>query len=58
MELEGLKRAITFLERYVQVKDVVTDRHSTVKKFMKEQRPEMKHYFDVWHVTKGKNWKN
>jgi hypothetical protein len=31
MELEGLKRGMTFLERHVKVKDLVTDRHSMVK---------------------------
>jgi hypothetical protein len=53
MELEGLKRGMTFLERHVKVKDLVTDRHSMVKKYMRENHKEKNHYFDAWHVAKG-----
>ena len=54
MELEGLKRGMTFLERHVKVKDLVTDRHSMVKKYMRENHKDKNHYFDVWHVAKGR----
>ncbi|XP_060085555.1 uncharacterized protein LOC132564967, partial [Ylistrum balloti] len=54
MELEGLKRCLKFLqEEGVDVSDLVTDRHSQVKKFMKTERPDINHWFDVWHVAKG-----
>lgn len=36
MELEGLKRSIAFLEKHVTVESIVTDRHSMVKKYMRE----------------------
>ena len=53
MEFEGLKRAIAFLEGHVHIKDLVTDRHSMVKKFIREQHPDKNHNFDVCHVVKG-----
>ncbi|XP_033725378.1 uncharacterized protein LOC117315337 [Pecten maximus] len=54
MELEGLKRSISHLEENdISLKNLVTDRHVMVKKFMREQHPNTDHYFDVWHVAKG-----
>ena len=53
MELEGLKRGTTFLERHVKVKDLVTDRHSMVKKYTRENHTDKNHYFHVWYVPKG-----
>lgn len=55
MELEGLQRSLTFLrhECGLQVSHLVTDRHSSVKKYMREQQPDIIHWFDVWHVAKG-----
>ncbi|KAJ8301015.1 hypothetical protein KUTeg_022534 [Tegillarca granosa] len=58
MELEGLKRGLQYLDNEnVKVQEIVTDRHSQVKKFMKSDRPNIKHYFDVWHMAKGVNSK-
>ncbi|XP_071160693.1 uncharacterized protein [Mytilus edulis] len=53
MELEGLKRALGFLKDYVNIKEVVTDRHSSIKKYMRISEGDKKHLFDVWHVAKG-----
>ncbi|CAC5407917.1 unnamed protein product [Mytilus coruscus] len=53
MELEGLKRALGFLKDYVNIKEVVTDRHSSIKKYMRISQGDKKHLFDVWHVSKG-----
>ena len=53
MELEGPQRSQGFLEdEDVTITDIITDRHSSVKKYMREQQPEIKHWFDVWHVAK------
>ena len=41
MELEGLKRGMTFLERLVKVKDLVTDLHSMVKKYTRENNKDL-----------------
>ena len=55
MELEGLKRGLRHITELngVQVHDLVTDRHVMIKSYMKTERPNMNHYFDVWHVAKG-----
>ena len=56
MELEGLKRSLEWLteENNLTVSHLVTDRHSSVKKFLREEKPTIQHWFDVWHVAKGK----
>lgn len=54
MELEGLKRCITFLEsKDIRVESIVTDRHAQIKCFMRKEKSEIIHEFDVWHVAKG-----
>ncbi|XP_071145418.1 uncharacterized protein [Mytilus edulis] len=55
MELEGLKRSIRYLENmmHIKIKDLVTDRHSSIKKFMRTEQDRTNHLFDVWHVAKG-----
>ncbi|CAC5374863.1 unnamed protein product [Mytilus coruscus] len=53
MELEGIKRALEFLKDYVNIKEVVTDRHSSIKKYMRISQCDKKHLFDVWRVAKG-----
>uniref|UniRef100_A0AAV2KKU9 Reverse transcriptase domain-containing protein n=1 Tax=Knipowitschia caucasica TaxID=637954 RepID=A0AAV2KKU9_KNICA len=54
MEKEGFVRSLTMLEeRGVEVQAIVTDRHSGVQKFLREQRPDISHYFDPWHMGKG-----
>ena len=55
MELEGLKRSLTDIEeKGVDYKHLVTDRHTGVKKFMREQRPTKNHWYDGFHVAKCK----
>lgn len=54
MELEGLKRSVTFLtDRHLQLGTIVTDRHAGIRKWVRETLPDCKHLFDVWHVAKG-----
>lgn len=55
MELEGLKRGLDFLieGNHLNVTTLVTDRHVMIKKYMRENQPDVKHYFDVWHIAKG-----
>ena len=54
MELSGLQRALTALkEDELQPTSLTTDRHIGVKKYMREEQPHIKHWFDVWHVAKG-----
>ncbi|KAH3866267.1 hypothetical protein DPMN_029327 [Dreissena polymorpha] len=52
MELEGLKRGIAALrEQGIQIKEIVTDRHMQIQKWLKDNHPEIKHLYDVWHVA-------
>jgi len=34
---------------------LVTERHKQIKKWLRESHPDIKHYFDTWHVAKGVN---
>lgn len=54
MELEGLKRCFAFLDdNDIAVVNLVTDRHPSVKKYMRLEKLDVNHLFDVWHVAKG-----
>ena len=55
MELEGLKRGLEWVidTNNMAATDIVTDRHSSVKKYMREEFPDINRWFDVWHVAKG-----
>lgn len=54
MEEEGFVRSLNVLEeRGVEVLAVVTDRHSGVQKYLRDQKPAITHFFDPWHMGKG-----
>jgi solute carrier family 8 (sodium/calcium exchanger) len=55
MEKEGLIRAMKFLceDNGFFLMEIVTDRHPQIQKWLRENQPNTKHYFDVWHVAKG-----
>jgi len=54
MELAGLKRCIEFLQSKKLLPGVlVTDRHMSIQKWVREELPGTVHYYDVWHVAKG-----
>lgn len=49
MELEGLKWGLQRLEDAgLHIQTLVTDRHGMVKKFMRTEHHDKKHYFNVW----------
>ena len=51
---KGLQRVLKFLdEMKLQVGMLVTDRHQQITKYIREQHPNIMHYYDVWHVAKG-----
>ena len=53
MELEYLKRRLLYLNKAnVPVKKLVTDRHGQVASYMAEQRPDIEHNYDAWHLAK------
>lgn len=54
MEVEGLKRSVTFLTtRALSIDTLITDRSSSVSKYVRTKLPDTKHYYDIWHVAKG-----
>ncbi|XP_078340505.1 uncharacterized protein LOC144617479 [Crassostrea virginica] len=54
MELKGLIRCLKKVEEEgVVISDLVTDRHSQIKAYMKKERTNFNNWFDVWHVAKG-----
>ena len=54
MELENLKKILRFLkEKGIKIKSLTTDRHTSVKKYMRTFYGHIKHYIDIWHVDKG-----
>ena len=55
MEKEGLQRVLNFLQQQkLTVEVLVTDRHRQINKWLRECYPSISHYYDVWHVAKGK----
>jgi len=53
MELEGLKRCLTFLKQYINITSLTTDRHVMVKKYLVDEMKHIQHWFDVCHVAKN-----
>jgi hypothetical protein len=52
MELEGFKRAFTSLtENGINIKTFCSDRHVQIRKYVKDQLPDLSHQFDVWHLA-------
>ena len=54
MEKEGFVRAVNKLQQGFKVGTLVTDRHSHISKWVWESLPEINHYYDIWHIAKGK----
>ena len=52
MELEGLKKAVAMLGD-INIKTLVTDRHRSIAKYIREEMPNVTHLYDLWHVEKG-----
>ena len=54
LELEGVIGCLKEVEEEgVVISDLVTDRHSQVKAYMKKERTYVNQRFDMWHVAKG-----
>jgi hypothetical protein len=55
MEKQGLDQALTALkDSDVKVDVLVTDGHVQIRKWLRENHPDIQHYFDVWHIAKSK----
>ena len=54
MEKEGLTRALNFLSaNWLEVKTLITGRHSQISKFIGNQYPTIEHRYDIWHISRG-----
>ena len=54
MEKRGLLELLNRLDRKeIQVDSLTTDRHSQIRKYMREERKDINHQFDIWHVSKN-----
>jgi hypothetical protein len=54
MEKEGLQRALTYIISLgFSIREIVTDRHPQIQKWLRETHPAIKHYYDIWHVAKS-----
>lgn len=42
-------------DRNVRITDLTTERHVQVKSYMAKEETSIRHWFDVWHVAKGKS---
>ena len=55
MELDGLKLCFEELrEQGISIGSLTTDRHPAVEGHMRKEENAVTHYFDTWHVVKGK----
>jgi len=56
MEFVGFQNCMGFLkEKNLEISTLITDRHTSIVKHMREVLKEIKHYFDLWHLKKSKN---
>ena len=55
MEHEGLVRAVRVLsDAGLAIDQIITDRHKQNDAWIGRKLPDTRHYFDIWHVAKGK----
>ncbi|XP_078363789.1 uncharacterized protein LOC144648008 [Oculina patagonica] len=53
MELLGFKNCMGYLLGCgLMISTLITDRHASIRKYMREQLKNIKHYFDLWHIKK------
>lgn len=58
MEKEGLCRVMKYLKKQkVAIGIIVTDRHKQINKWLRETHPKIQHFYDVWHIAKGKGYR-
>lgn len=54
MELKGAQDSFAFLKGVgLAIPIFISDRHRSIAKWIREQVPETRHYFDIWHVAKS-----
>jgi len=54
MEKVGFIKSLNFLKKEgIMPDEVTTDRHTQIRKYIREQEPDLSHQFDVWHFVKN-----
>ncbi|KAH7980871.1 hypothetical protein HPB49_019753 [Dermacentor silvarum] len=54
MEKQGLAKCLMGVEKLgIRIRSLTTDRHPGVNRYCRVEKPEIKHWFDTWHVAKG-----
>lgn len=54
MELDGAKRCFNFLTQAgLKIPVFISDRHTSIAKWLREQRKDTLHLYDLWHVCKS-----
>uniref|UniRef100_A0A3P9HYZ0 THAP-type domain-containing protein n=1 Tax=Oryzias latipes TaxID=8090 RepID=A0A3P9HYZ0_ORYLA len=55
MEKEGFIRSVNFLgtQQGLDIDVIITDRHVQLRKWIRENLPDVQHLLDVWHLAKG-----
>ena len=54
MEKEGLSRSVQYIhDQNLTISTLITDRHASIQKWVRETLPGTTHMYDVWHVAKG-----
>ena len=54
VEKFGLVETLNYIENCgVCVSTLVMDRHSQIRKYIREERPDITYQFDVWHMAKN-----
>ncbi|KXJ05053.1 hypothetical protein AC249_AIPGENE28460 [Exaiptasia diaphana] len=54
MEVEGLKRSVALFEtQNLSIDILITDRSTSISKYIRTKLPDTTHYYDIWHVAKG-----
>ena len=55
MELEGLKRCISLIgDHGLNFEKLVTDRHMSIGKWIRQDLQDVIHLYDLWHIAKGR----
>ena len=50
----GLVKAVNVIsEARLNINQLITDRHKQNTAWIKRNLPDMVHFFDMWHVSKG-----
>ena len=59
MEFMSFKLSMDYLINYgLTITTFISDRHTSIAKYMRQVLKQIMHYFDVWHLKKSENISN